>query len=185
MEIPTHRAEMQQEDASGRAQEAGSCGLRGEILRSIDFVRAVHEFAHVEHVCAARWITQLGVSVAQGNVLLQLNEVADVSASDLAKALGLSKASVGRVVRSLTVLRLVEAPADPFDRRATALRLTELGRSICAHLLQIRRAANAEVLAGIDENDLMLFVRILHRMKTNAQRIRPFEMHRLFANAVQ
>jgi DNA-binding MarR family transcriptional regulator len=150
-----------------------------------DFVRAVHEFAHVQNVCAAHWITPLGVSLAQGNILLRLNEITNVTSSELAKSLGLGKASVGRVVRTMISQRVVEAEASPFDKRATSLRLTDLGKSVCARLIQVRSAVNKEVLSGMPEDDLARLVELLHRATARTQKIRPLAIQKLFVEIVE
>jgi MarR family transcriptional regulator for hemolysin len=150
--------------------EAAAHDNRTWMLR---LARAIHEFAHIQTTNAAKWMKPLGVSVAQSNVLIGMSWHAQINSSQLAKTLGLTKASVGRVVQDLIAMGLVEAQPDPEDRRASQLRLTAKGRKLVGKFAEIGREVNNIVMAGIDEPKGRELVALFEQMKTRTRMASP------------
>jgi len=144
---------------------------------TLRLARVIHEFAHLQSMNAAKWMKPLGVSLAQSNVLIGISWHREVSSSQLARSLGLSKVSVGRVVHDLIWMGLVEARPDPGDRRVSYLRLTSSGRKMVARFAEIGHEVNKIVMAGIDEAEGLELLDLFERMKTRTLAAMPERKH--------
>jgi DNA-binding MarR family transcriptional regulator len=92
----------------------------------------------------------IGVSRAQWQVLFVLSRSEGINQAGLAEALDVETITVGRMVDRLADAGLVERRADPADRRAWRLHLTDRAHPILAELRVVADQVMAEALAGID-----------------------------------
>jgi DNA-binding MarR family transcriptional regulator len=76
--------------------------------------------------------TCCGVTVAQCHALVEIGAHEGLSVQTLARRLGLDKSTLSRTVDGLVRDGLADRSADPDDRRAAVVRLTEQGRDILA-----------------------------------------------------
>lgn len=86
-----------------------------------------------------------------------------VRAADVCDAFDLDKGAVSRQVQQMAELGLVERAADPADRRATLLTLTDAGKEAMALVDARRRERLRERLDEWDDAALADFVASLHR----------------------
>jgi DNA-binding MarR family transcriptional regulator len=92
-----------------------------------------------------------------------LSRCGPVRSSDLAKELFLDQSTVSRHVAHLEADGLVEKVADPSDRRATQLHLTELGHKHIKDFWQHRIDAMREGFEHWDPEDLRTLTRLMTR----------------------
>lgn len=92
-----------------------------------------------------------------------LSRCGPVRSSDLAKELFLDQSTVSRHVAHLEADGLVEKVADPSDRRATQLHLTELGHKHIKDFWQQRIDAMREGFEHWDPEDLRTLTRLMTR----------------------
>jgi MarR family transcriptional regulator, transcriptional regulator for hemolysin len=109
----------------------------------------------------------LGVSRAQWQVLFALSRTEGINQAGLAEALDVETITVGRMVDRLADAGLVERRADPLDRRAWRLHLTDRAHPILAELRVVADQVMAETLAGIDAEDQALLSELLGRVRAN------------------
>ena len=83
--------------------------------------------------------------------------------SDLATRQGLDISTVSRRVAQLEAAGLVERSADPADRRASVVSLTERGREVVASISELRRELLESVVADWSERERREFARLLAR----------------------
>lgn len=113
---------------------------------------------------------KLGVTRPQWQVLGLLRDNAGINQGGLADLLEVEPITLGRMIDRLQEAGLVERRADPADRRAWRLHLTDRGR---AQLELLRPDAIATLdcmLEGIDESDREVVLRSLERMRANLSR---------------
>jgi len=89
-----------------------------------------------------------GLSNPQRTLLLRLESEGSSTVSDLARAEGVQPQSIGQTVAGLRAAGLVEATADPGDRRKTLLRMTRAARQRAI----VTRAAHEDWLFGVLES---------------------------------
>jgi DNA-binding MarR family transcriptional regulator len=97
-------------------------------------------------------------------LLLRIEQAGPARLTDLAEFFGIGKGTMSRQLRQLERLGLVWRTADPDDRRASRLQLTEEGR----HRYRRARAARLERLrrrlADWDTADVTTLADLLHRL---------------------
>jgi MarR family transcriptional regulator, transcriptional regulator for hemolysin len=109
----------------------------------------------------------LGVSRAQWQVLFVLSRTEGINQAGLAEALDVETITVGRMVDRLADAGLVERRADPADRRAWRLHLTERAHPILAELRVVADQVMFETLAGISADDQAVLAELLGRVRAN------------------
>jgi DNA-binding MarR family transcriptional regulator len=108
-----------------------------------DLVR-VYQFRDRDRICCH------DISVTQCYALETLVEHGPLRLSELTERLYLDKSTTSRVIRTLVKKGYVEQHADASDRRATALRATRAGRSLCARITDDLVEQQKELLADLD-----------------------------------
>ena len=109
----------------------------------------------------------LGVSRAQWQVLFALSRNEGINQAGLAEALDVETITVGRMVDRLEDAGLVERRADPADRRAWRLHLTDRARPVLDQLRDVSNEVTAEALAGIDNDEQAALAELLTRLRAN------------------
>jgi len=84
--------------------------------------------------------------------------------SELAGALRIAPRSATEVVDGLSEKGLAERGADPADRRAVVVRLTDAGTATLAHADRARAQAAAELFGRLDEAERADLTRLLRRL---------------------
>jgi len=84
--------------------------------------------------------------------------------SELAAALRIAPRSATEVVDGLSEKGLAERGADPADRRAVVVRLTDAGTATLAHADRARAQAAAELFGRLDEAERADLTRLLRRL---------------------
>jgi DNA-binding MarR family transcriptional regulator len=108
-----------------------------------------------------------GMTRAQWGVLARLNRQEGMMQAEMAEALEIQPISLVRLVDRLCEQGLIERRPHPRDRRANRLYLTSRGRATLERLLPLGREITADVLAGMSEKEVALFLETLLRIKSN------------------
>jgi DNA-binding MarR family transcriptional regulator len=109
----------------------------------------------------------IGVSRAQWQVLIALARSEGINQAALADRLEVETITVARMVDRLQEAGLVERRADPADRRAWRLFLTDRAHPILAELQAVAAEVRAEMLAGLDTAEQALLQALLLRVRAN------------------
>jgi DNA-binding MarR family transcriptional regulator len=94
-----------------------------------------------------------GVSVPQWVVLRCLFDMEGAPLGDLARDVGVDNGALSRMVERLVQKGLVSREADPSDRRAVRLRLTDAGRKLVPVLAREADRNDAEFFCVIDADE--------------------------------
>jgi MarR family transcriptional regulator for hemolysin len=110
---------------------------------------------------------RIGVSRAQWQVPFALSRNQGVNQAGLADALDVETITVGRMVDRLEEAGLVERRADPADRRAWRLHLTDRAHPILEELRAVGEDVMAEALSGISAAEQAVLGGLLTRLRAN------------------
>jgi DNA-binding MarR family transcriptional regulator len=106
-------------------------------------------------------LRDLGLSIAQFDLLSTLTESEGLSQSEVAARLYVTKGNVSGLVDRLEQSGLVERRAIAGDRRSFALHLTEEGRRLAEAGLKAQRDFVADTLGVLPEGDLAELDRVV------------------------
>jgi MarR family transcriptional regulator for hemolysin len=114
-----------------------------------------------------RRVQDLELTQAQWRALSIMGRKPGMRQCDLADILEMQPISVGRLLDRLQAAGWVDRKADPGDRRATQLYLTDRAEPILSKLRKKGAETRAAALTGISEKEQQQFLDILTRMRAN------------------
>jgi DNA-binding MarR family transcriptional regulator len=109
----------------------------------------------------------MGMSRARWHVLKRVFLEGQVSQARLQSHLGVDGAAITRQVKQLEAQGLISRAADPQDNRFTLVTLTAAGRELAERLMLVRASFEAEVIAGMSEEDVAALRRGLNHVRAN------------------
>lgn len=114
-------------------------------------------------------LASFGISNSQGWALVHLARLGtDTRQADLARAIGITEASLVRTLHQLEHAGLIARQPGQDDRRANRLVLSDRGAKLAAQIDERLVALRIELLEGISDDDLNATLRVLNHV---AQRI--------------
>jgi DNA-binding MarR family transcriptional regulator len=114
-----------------------------------------------------RRVTDLELTQAQWRALSIMWRKPGMRQCDLADTLEMQPISVGRLLDRLESAGWVERKADPKDRRATQLYLTDRSQPIMTKLRERGAATRAAALVNVSDKERDLVLDVLARMRAN------------------
>lgn len=109
-------------------------------------------------VTRSKWWVLSALSRARGKGMTQV---------DLARLLDVGKVTVGGLVDRLEKSGDVERRADPNDRRAKLVYVTEKGFDTIKMMIRVSNKINKKILQGVTEEELLITERVLKKVKDN------------------
>ena len=109
----------------------------------------------------------MGVTRARWHLLKQLFSEDQLSQTELQQRAGVDGAAVTRQMKQLEEAGVVARRVDPRDNRFTLVSLTPQGRQLAARLLERRATFEAQIMAGIDDDAMMVVQRSLSQIRAN------------------
>ncbi len=121
-------------------------------------------------------VRDLGLTAAQARLLLSLNRHPDENQAFHAERLEVEPITLTRIIDRMEEAGWVERRADPADRRARILHLTDKSRATVEELRQIIEAMFEEVLLGLDDGERGQLADLLERIGANLATAREVEL---------
>lgn len=112
----------------------------------------------------------IGVTGPQWRVLTALARNAGINQGGLAEFLEVEPITLCRMVDRLQEAGLVERRADPNDRRAWQLYLTDRAHPLLSQLKELAAGLIDEALEGFEEDEKAQFMAMLERIRSNLSR---------------
>src|ERR1700676_5686015 len=132
-----------------------------------EFAFTINDVARMLRTYADYRGAQFGVTRAQWAVLVRLDRFEGLKQSELAEMLDLQPITVTRLLDRLCDSGMIERRADPNDRRAKRLFLTEASRPLLERLGGLGEELMATALAGVDRESVETMVARLAIVKEN------------------
>ena len=120
--------------------------------------------ARAHRMFSRAYADQVGLSMAEWQVLAVLARSGDLSATDVARQAAMDKVKVSRAVRSLLERRLLRRAEDRRDRRVRRLAVTALGRRTQAGMMPLVHALESEMLGPLSAEDRDRLRAVLSRL---------------------
>jgi len=114
---------------------------------------------------------QLQLNLSQASMIVFLSESGPLRQAQLARRLGLGRASTGSMVDQLERRALVERQPDPADRRAWRVTLTPEGEKLVDPITAIDRVLRGELRLDISKSERQQLAKLLLRLQSNLARV--------------
>lgn len=132
-----------------------------------DILFEIGETAHTLRRYYDRRAAEHGVTRSQWRVLARLQREPGLKQVELAERLDIEPITLSRIVDRLADAKLVERIADPDDRRAWRLQLTEAAQPTMAKLNELALEVTDLAFAGLDETRLTAMREALATIRAN------------------
>lgn len=109
----------------------------------------------------------MGLTLSRARLLMQLAKADGPIQSDLAGLLDIEQPTLVRLLDGLERTGMIERRAAEGDRRARRVFLTPVARTQAEDILAFLTDLRADVLDGIDREELEIALRVLSRMSRN------------------
>ena len=135
-------------------------------------------FGHQIHLMMQKEAKRCGIEFmggAQGQVLRFLDHCEQkeelVLIKDIEQELNITKSVASNLVKRMVQNGLVELEASPVDKRAKFVRLTDKSRSQMKQVKAFFERIDRQLLAGVDEDELLIFKKVLSQLQENIKGI--------------
>ncbi|MBL8583490.1 MAG: MarR family transcriptional regulator [Rhizobiaceae bacterium] len=109
----------------------------------------------------------LGLTQGEGRALIHAKRAGPVRQNLLAERLGVEAMTLSGTLDRLEAKGLVERRADPADRRAKLVHLTDAGEEMIGSVAEIGAAIREDASCGLDPADWTRFLLTLKRVRDN------------------
>ena len=140
----------------------------------LDFKR----FGHQIHLMVQKEAKRCGIEFMggpQGQVVRFLDSREEnqdlVLIKDIEQELNITKSVASNLVKRMVQNDLVELEASPVDKRAKFVRLTGKSRSQMKQVKAFFERIDNQLMADIDEDELLIFEKVLNQLQENIKRI--------------
>ncbi len=135
-------------------------------------------FGHQIHLMVQKEAKRCGIEFMggpQGQVVRFLDSREEnqnlVLIKDIEQELNITKSVASNLVKRMVQNDLVELEASPSDRRAKFVRLTDKSRSQMQEIKAFFERIDNQLMADIDEDELLIFEKVLNQLQENIKRI--------------
>lgn len=133
--------------------------------RDIKLGYLIHDVSRMRRTAFDQIVKPLGVTRAQWWVIAHLARHDGMVQTQLAAMLDVGKASLGALLDRLEATGFIERRPEPSDRRVKRVFLTKSSHQLLEKLVIAESEFNANILAGLTENDRKELVRLLSMIK--------------------
>ena len=135
-------------------------------------------FGHQIHLMVQKEAKRCGIEFMggpQGQVVRFLDSREEnqdlVLIKDIEQELNITKSVTSNLVKRMVQNGLVELEASPVDKRAKFVRLTDKSRSQMKQVKAFFERIDKQLMADIDEDELLIFEKVLNQLQENIKRI--------------
>ena len=135
-------------------------------------------FGHQIHLMVQKEAKRCGIEFMggpQGQVVRFLDSREEnqdlVLIKDIEQELNITKSVASNLVKRMVQNGLVELEASPSDKRAKFVRLTDKARSQMQQVKAFFERIDKQLLAGVDEGELVIFEKVLSQLQENIRGI--------------
>lgn len=135
-------------------------------------------FGHQIHLMVQKEAKRCGIEFMggpQGQVVRFLDSREEnqnlVLIKDIEQELNITKSVTSNLVKRMVQNGLVELEASPVDKRAKFVRLTDKSRSQMKQVKTFFERIDNQLMADIDEDELLIFEKVLNQLQENIKGI--------------
>ena len=115
------------------------------------------------------------LSVSEWRTMAVLGPHRSMSAGEIVAQSSMDKVNVSRAIKGLRQAGFLKRDIDGDDRRRAVLRLTEKGEEAFRVLVPLLRQLEAELLHGLSDDDRATLLRLMDKVRKNAEAAIPCE----------
>lgn len=114
-----------------------------------------------------RRLQNSGITRIQWIALYYVKTNKRISQRELSNLMSVQDSSAGRLIDRLERDGLIERERNNSDRRVIYIKLSDTGDKLITDLMSIGIKFNEDLISGIDEKELIIYEKVLHKMILN------------------
>ncbi len=114
-----------------------------------------------------RRLQNVGITRIQWIALYYVKTKGIISQRDLSNLMNVKDSSAGRLIDRLERDGLIQRERNDLDRRVIFIKLTVKGDELITKLMPYGSKFNDDLVAGIDEEDMIIYEKVLNKMLSN------------------
>lgn len=114
-----------------------------------------------------RRLQNSGITRIQWIALYYVKTKNRISQRELSNLMNVQDSSAGRLIDRLERDGLIERERNNRDRRVIYIKLSDTGDKLITDLMPIGIKFNEDLISGIDEKELIIYEKVLHKMILN------------------
>ncbi|WP_165422994.1 MarR family winged helix-turn-helix transcriptional regulator [Ktedonosporobacter rubrisoli] len=126
---------------------------------------------HLHRDMSRAFSRQMGISFSRLLLLHELWHVGEISQTELASRLSMEGALLTRFAKQMEAAGLISRRVDPRDNRFTLVTLAPAGQQILTEMGSHGDEFEAQLLAGVSEEDLLSMLRAMKQIQHNLSAI--------------
>lgn len=133
----------------------------------------VHDVSRLRRTLYDQHLKPLGITRSQWWVLANISRrpEAGVISSDLARDMDIGKVTLSGILDRLEVAGYIYRRADPADKRAKRVFITEAGYQLISKMREVIEPLNKRICAGMDDSEISALEQGLSALKTNLKKM--------------
>ncbi|WP_457582753.1 MarR family winged helix-turn-helix transcriptional regulator [Ensifer canadensis] len=114
-------------------------------------------------------VKERGLTLARARALFALTKKDGLNQRELADELDIETPTIVRLLDGMEKQGFIERRVEMSDRRAKQIHMTELGRTIAYEILKLADEIRAEVLQGVDNEEVAAVLKVVRTIADNVQ----------------
>lgn len=114
-------------------------------------------------------VKERGLTLARARALFALTKKDGLNQRELADELDIETPTIVRLLDGMEKQGFIERRVEVSDRRAKQIYMTELGRTIADEILKLADEIRAEVLQGVDADEVAAALKVIRTIADNVQ----------------
>lgn len=132
--------------------------------------KRIHYLANQNRAYMNAILKDEGLTHGECNLLVEIYRNDGISQEELGKKLRIDKSAITRVIKTMSEKGYVRKEINQNDHRYHCLYLTEKADSKLDYIFNVFRKCSAWLLDGLNEDDIIVVMRILDKMCENVRK---------------
>ena len=127
----------------------------------------IHDVSRLRRTVIDKALKPLGITRSQWWVLSNLSRHSnhEMKQTELASVLDVGKVALGGLLDRLEAGQYIDRRADPHDRRAKRVVMTQKGEDVLNTMQEQGRVLNMQTLQNVTPEEVQIVEKIMHKMK--------------------
>jgi DNA-binding MarR family transcriptional regulator len=118
----------------------------------------------VSAMCADRYLSEFGLSVAEWRLLAQVGRFGSISGTEISQKISMDKVAISRAANKCMTRGLIKEVPVPLDRRSKELTFTAEGRRFYSQFLPRACELATTIESGLTKTEARLLKRLLKKL---------------------
>lgn len=127
----------------------------------------------VASACAAVYLAEFGLSVAEWRLMAQIGRFGTISAKDIGEKIPMDRVAISRAAAKCLAEGLIQEKPSPTDRRSKVLSFTPKGRALYKRVIPRACQLASLIESGLTKSEAKMLKTLLEKLDKAVVKIKP------------